>query len=58
MTHESSDSQIRQLSLRRINQFQFASDVVLSRGANRIVIVTRGADGSRTRVVFDLPIGD
>ena len=58
VTHESSDLQIRQLSMRRINQYQFASDVVLSRGANRIVIVTRGADGSRTRVVFDLPIGD
>jgi copper transport protein len=57
VTHESSDSQIRQLSMRRINQFQFASDVVLSHGANRIVIVTRGADGSRTRVVFDLAIG-
>jgi copper transport protein len=56
VTHEASGAPVRQLSLRRINRFQFASDIQLSSGANRIVAVTHGADGSRTRTAFDLTI--
>ena len=56
VTHEASGGPVRQLSLRRINRFQFASDIHLSPGANRIVTVTHGADGSRTRTVFDITI--
>lgn len=56
VTHEAGGAPIRQLSLRRLNQFQFASDIGLMRGANRIVTVTHGADGSRTRTVFDVTI--
>jgi copper transport protein len=56
VTHEAAGVPIRQLSLRRINRFQFDSNVELARGANRIVTVTHGTDGSRTRTVFDLTI--
>jgi copper transport protein len=56
VTHEAAGGPIRQLSMRRINESQFASDVELSRGANKIVTVTHGADGSRTRAVFDVTI--
>ncbi len=56
VTYEAAGVPIRQLSLRRINQFQFASNIDLVAGANRIVIVTHGADGSRTRTAFDLDI--
>jgi hypothetical protein len=56
VTHEAAGAPIRQLSLRRINQFQFVSTVDLAEGANRIVTVTHGADGSRTRAAFDLAI--
>ena len=56
VTHEAADLPIRQLSLRRINRFQFVSKVELARGSNKIVTVTHGADGSRTRIVFDIAI--
>jgi hypothetical protein len=56
VTHEAGGGPVRQLSLRRLNRFQFASDIVLSAGANRIVAVTHGADESRTRTVFDITI--
>jgi copper transport protein len=56
VTHEASGAPVQPLSLRRLNQFQFASDIVLSAGANRIVAITHGADGSRTRTAFDITI--
>ena len=56
VTHETDGAPARQLSLRRINQFQFASNVELSRGVNKIVSVAHGTDGSRTRAVFTVAI--
>ena len=56
VTHEAGGGPVQQLSLRRLNQFQFASDIVLPAGDNKIVAVTHGADGSRTRTVFDITI--
>jgi copper transport protein len=56
VTHEAAGTPVRQLSLRRINRFQFAADIHLSSGANKIVAITHGADGSRTRTAFDIAI--
>jgi hypothetical protein len=56
VTHEAPGAPIRQLSLQRINRFQFVSKVDLAPGANRITAVTHGADGSRTRTAFDVTI--
>jgi copper transport protein len=55
-THEAPGAPIRQLSLRRINRYQFVSNIELAPGTNRIVTVTHGADGSRTRTAFDITI--
>jgi copper transport protein len=56
VTHEAAGAPLHQLSLQRINRFQFVSNVELVSGSNKIVTVTHGADGSRTRAVFEITI--